>query len=266
MHNAYHALDDYPLSEHYAACENYRQNVLRWESFSQRLSQKSVIFFDVSDALALFPHLELDAKYRLICYLSREYHGIWGRIVAIKRGNRRKPIVTPRSITDPLDADFELPDGATRPMLAIYHDGSPHGHLEALLSEKFLHAIPYTHFATDQWERCICQYPKDFQTNWTIYETLPDPRPHITTTPSGGMILSLCWYHSKGGPGASDGCDTIRLSQHTFFENLTRYLIHQSSKPTLHNPHISAANHYRPGRHRVLSTEQSILIATQNAL
>lgn len=261
-------LDEYPLEAHYSACENYLYNTLNWKLISRRISEEGVIFFDISDVLALFPHLELDTDYRLICYLSREYHGIWGRIAAIKNGSSCEPVNDPEKkwLSKLFHGhQFDLPEGAIPPMETIYNDGSPHGFLEAILAEEFLGAIPYAQFEQAHWDRCILQYPKGFQTDWNIYEKITDLRPHIITTHHGNVIVSLCWQHFENGFGASDGCDVIRFAQHTFVKDLKwhHFANSMNKKRSMYKAQIDDDSRYCKGRQCSVATERSITIAVQ---
>lgn len=86
-----HYLDGYPLEEHYAICRRFLCDGMDWSSISENIRKNGVITFDISNVLSCFPHLELDENYKLICYLTREYHGIWGRIAAVKDGGFFRP-------------------------------------------------------------------------------------------------------------------------------------------------------------------------------
>ena len=77
-------LNYYPFEERYLLCEQFIQSCIDWDGRFKEINLSGVSYFDVSDVISLFPHLELDENYKLICYLSREYHGVWGRIAAIK--------------------------------------------------------------------------------------------------------------------------------------------------------------------------------------
>lgn len=149
MPNPYYSLEQYSLEEHYAACRNFLEKWMDWTAISKGIEQNGVIKFDISDVISLFPHLELDENYKLICYLAREHHGIWGRIAALKYDDPTDHIMPSDNqklsglFHGPL---FELPDCAAPPMEAIYNDGTHEGYYEAVLCELFLKAIPYTHF------------------------------------------------------------------------------------------------------------------------
>jgi len=261
-------IDDYPLKAHYTSCERFLSDELNWKLISKRISDEGVIYFDISNAMNLFPHLELDENYKLFCYLSREYHGIWGRIAAIKNGDSYEPVNNPdKEWLSKLfhGHQFDLPVGAVPPMEAIYNDGSPHGYFEALLAEEFIGAIPYTQFEQEHWDWCIQNYPKSFPSDWNVYERLSDLRPHITTTRHGDVVVSVCWRHFENGFGASDGSDVIRFAQHTFAKNLKwhHFANSMNKKYTMYKAQIDDESRYCKGRHCCVATERSITIAVQ---
>lgn len=261
-------IDDYLLEAHYASCEEFLFGEFDWDLISKRIRAEGVIYFDISNVLSLFPHLELDGDYKLICYLAREYHGIWGRIAAIKNGDSYEPVIKPEDewLSKLFHGQhFELPECAVPPMDAIYNDGTPHGYFEALLAEEFIGAIPYTRFEQEHWDRCIFRYPNSFPSGWNIYENIPDLRPHITITRHGYVTVSVCWHHFENGFGASNGCDRIRLAQHEFSKNLgwRRLTASMSNKHTTYKAHIEDDSRYREGRHCCVSSERAITIAVQ---
>lgn len=268
MNDMLRYIDDYPLEAHYAGCEEFLFTTLDWDLIARRISAEGVIYFDISKVMNLFPHLELDEGCKLICYLSKEYHGTWGRIAAIKNGDSYEPVKDPdKEWLSKLfhGPQFDLPEGAVPPMEAIYNDGSPHGYFEALLAEEFLSAIPYTYFEQELWDKCIFSYPKGFPTDWDIYENIPDLRPHITTTRYGSVIVSVCWHHFENGFGSSDGSDRIRLAQHEFTKNLTwrHWATDRPNKHTLYKGRIDDNSRYREGRHCCVSIERAITVAVQ---
>lgn len=65
--------------------------------------------------------------------------------------------------------------------------------------------------------------------------------------------------------GSSDGCDTIRLSQHEFSKNLSwrRFADKMSGRSGMYKGHIDDDSRYREGRHCCVSTERAITIAVQ---
>ena len=78
-------LSQYPLESHYKICRQYIRQSIDWTEVSNIIREKGTICIDVSNTISLFPHLELDADYCLVCYMTSEYHGIWGRVAAIKK-------------------------------------------------------------------------------------------------------------------------------------------------------------------------------------
>ena len=150
-------------------------------------------------------------------------------------------------------------------MEAIYNDGTPYGYFEAILAEEFLDAIPYTRFEQEHWDNCILRHPDRFQTDWDVYETITDLRPHIIKTQNGNVIVSLCWRHFENGFGASNGCDVIRFAQHTFVKDLKWHHITNklNRKHTMYKAQIDDDSRFYNGRQCSVSTERSITIAVQ---
>ena len=87
-------LDDYPIHSSDEACSRYMA-AIDWRLVSQEIETNGVSCFDVSDTLPLFPHLTLDDDYILFCYVTREYHGLWGRVAALQKDtpSDRKSVV-----------------------------------------------------------------------------------------------------------------------------------------------------------------------------
>ena len=115
----------YPLEEHYIMCERYLKSRIDWSEISAEIKRNGVSYFNVSDILMLFPHLELDEDYDLICYLGNEYHGIWGRIAAIQDDENIEPVFDAETKAAShffMGKEFKLPERAVPPMEAIYHD------------------------------------------------------------------------------------------------------------------------------------------------
>lgn len=62
--------------------------------------------------------------------MAREYHGYYGEIAAIRKGAAGEPLIKEGRYFP----SFTLPDTAVPPPDALYHDGSPHGYPEALVT------------------------------------------------------------------------------------------------------------------------------------
>ena len=238
-----------------------------WNRILEEAHTNHASYFDVSDSLSLFRHLELDKAYILYCYVTHEYHGLWGRVAAVKKNKPLEPIVQDGGrygfFCGP---KLELPDSSVPPMEAIYHDGTPHGYFEALLADMFFHALPYARFEQEFWDNCITSPPNRFDFDWDIYEKLTDWRPYMYTDCYGGVTVSMCWRHFENGFGSSDGCDTIRRSQHHFWNELLllRFLEGQEdASRDMYKSHIDNNKRYRDGRRCCVARERSIIIARQ---
>lgn len=215
-------LDSYPIESTNNACEHYRKS-FDWSGISEEIKQNGAFHFNVSDVLELFPCLSLDERYDLYCYVSREYHGLWGHVAAVRKDTAPNPTnIQPHFL---LGHSFELPDAALPPMEVIYNDGSPFGYLEALLAAKLLTALPYTCFEKDHWQRCAFYPPAHFESEWECYIDLSDWRPRLLRDgwKDRDNTMYLCWRQFENGFGSSDGRDTICLAQHKFLSNLALY-------------------------------------------
>jgi len=258
-------LSDYPLARCNEACSRYMGHV-DWDRISEEAHTNHAAYFDVSDSLPLFSHLELDEEYALYCYVTHEYHGLWGRVAAVKKCEPLEPIVLDGGRNGFFQGpEFELPDSSVPPMEAIYHDGTPHGYFEALLADMFFHALPYVRFEQEHWDNCITRPPKRFDLDWDIFEKLTDWKPYMCTDRYGGVTVSMCWHHFENGFGSSDGCDTVRRSQHHFERSLGfhNFIERRKSMSNMYKSHIDDDKRYRDGRHCCVARERSITIATQ---
>lgn len=261
-----HYLDGYPLEEHYAICRRFLCDGMDWSSISENICQNGVITFDISNVLSCFPHLELDENYKLICYLTREYHGIWGRIAAVKDGDSAAPVI------DPKDAwlsklfhgqHFKLPETAAPPMEAVYNDGSHEGYFEALLCDLFLRAIPYTQFERNNWDIIMTQPPADLEQNWDTRLILPDWRPRAIGGEDTDTIL-LCRRVIENGLGSSNGRDRIYLTQYNFLDSLKMYhALGEKNKHSMCRGQIDDDKRYNENRKCCVSSSSTILIAEE---
>jgi len=261
MNDFWYFLDHYPLEKHYADCKEYMYREIDWSAKSKEIREKRVTYFDVSDVISLFPHLELDENYELICYLSSEYHGIWGRVAAIESGAAKTPVINPE--VKWYFQSFELPESAARPMEAIYNDGTPEGYFEAILCSIFLYAIPYAHYEQESWDRILSAPPADIDKNWNTYITIPDWRPHAVIEERPDTILAFR-QELENGFGGSSGRERIYLTEYSFFEKLIYY--HAFSNRNGHSMYrgrIDNDKRYTGKRHCCVFSESSLLIAKE---
>ena len=216
---------EYPLSERYKACRDYISS-LDWDAYRDAVRANGVAQFDVTDTAALFPHLSLDENYRLTCYLAHEYHGLWGRIAAVKIGEDD----TAAAVKEPpplsrFGPRLEIPDAAAPPLEAVYHDGAPEGYVEAVICSQFLSAIPYASYEQDAWTELIDARPEDFSENWT--ELLYIPSWRIRFYPANGAsrqgrIVAFS-RDFENGLGGSSGIDSIYAASYHFVDDLDLY-------------------------------------------
>ena len=262
MKDEFNRIEDYPLEETKILCERYLSSHIDWSCSSAEIKKTGVSYFDVSDVIDLFPHLELDENYRLICYLGQEYHGIWGRIAAIKNGDDREPAVDSKAeVLSRLfhGQHFEVPECAAPPMEAIYHDGTDEGFLEAILCSLFIKAIPYAHFEYRNREIIMDAPPSDISDGWESYIDITDWMPRRVNN----TIIAIR-REVEDGFGSSDGRDRIYLSQFCFQRNLGMYHAFQSNKKhSMYKSQIDDDKRYNKQRHCCVFTESSVLVARE---
>ena len=257
------SLKQYPLIELTEACSNYMRN-LDWNQISKDARSNFVSCFDVSSSMRLFPHLQLDENYDLFCYITYEYHGLWGRVAAIKKSEDHKAIIKQeRGLLH--GPEFELPDGSVPPMEAIYNDGTPYGYFEAIIAQEFFSGLPYVCFERKNWDHCIATHPKNYKKHWRIFVNFPDFMPHLDFSDDGYVSITACWREFENGFGSSDGKDSIYLRSHSFHNNLKFYLFQESRKNSfgMHKSHIDDDKRYTDARHCCVFNTTSIEIAKQ---
>lgn len=268
MDKSYCYLDHYPLKNLYKICEHYLYNNIDWSHITSKIRKDGMIWFDISDALSLFSHLTLDENYTLVCYLSSEYHGIWGRVAAIRGDISQKPSVKVQGPWTGLfyGVQFELPEEAAAPMEAIFNDGTAEGYFEALLCGQFLSALPYTYHEQNHWDRIVTAPPFHFYSAWDSYIDIEDWRPRIVSDSSDETTLFVFRRKIEHGFGGSSGQDCIYLSQYNFQRRLLWwYRALGRNTSSMYHGHILDDARYTADRRCCVSTTSSILIAREKA-
>lgn len=261
----YFSLADYPLVDRDALCYRYMHD-LDWAEIKRLARENGATFFDVSSAIDLFPHLELDENYRLICYVGSEYHGLWGRVAAVKVGCTIEPVIEDEEHFPSLGRHFDLPDSSAPPMEAIYNDGTPEGYLEALLMANFLMAIPYVHWEQEMWDECLLCQPDDYSQGWNIDVEIPDWSPEIKYEIYFGQLIvtiKAFWRHFENGIGSSDGLDNVSLIKHSFRTDLSHLRRSAPEDNSMYRSHIQDDSRYSLMRRCCVSYSSSITVATQ---
>ena len=255
-------LNYYPLEECYILCEQYLKSCFDWDDITEEIKQNGVTCSTVSDVVQLFPHLELDENYELICYLAQEYHGIWGRIAAIKKGENFKPVFdseTERASILFMGKDFKLPDSATPPMEALYHDGTDEGFLEAVLCSLLLEAIPYLHFENRNLKIIMDSVPPEFNERWNIIVNIEDWMPRYINDSIIALVRKI-----EDGCGSSDGKDRIYLTQFNFQRNLGFYhAFIAKDHHSMYRNQINDDKRYNKNRRCCVFTKSSVLVAEE---
>lgn len=254
-------LSQYPLDEHYRCCRKYINN-MGWEEISDATREKGTIGVDVSNAISLFPHLELDSEYRLICYMSSGYHGVSGSVVAIcnvddcvLRYENNKELNP-----DTLLNKTHIPECALPPMEAIFNDGSAEGYFEAVLFSLFINALPNTYHIHNGGKHVINTLPDGYEDAWEYQVTLVDYSPRYLDD-----TITVLTRRVENGLSGSDGKDRIYLSQFGFCKNVKEYLLWEAlrTKRPIETKHITESNRYSEARKCCVFTESYVLVARE---
>lgn len=256
-------LSHYPLDEHYRACQQYMHSAMDWDKISASIIQANgTVGVDVSDAISLFPHLELDSEYRLICYMTSEYHGIFGEVAAVKQSDDWRPKFDSNKKFHPhlTFNELQMPECTVPAMEAIFHDGTAEGYFEAVLCTLFLEALPDVRFEQDHWYVIMYAPPSDYEKKWEHYVALADWKPRH----SGDTIIALK-RKPENGLGSSDGKDLIFLTQYAFHSSINHAWVAsflRTKHPDTSN-HITSTNRYSDTKKCCLFSHSSVLIARE---
>ena len=254
-------LSKYPLGEHYGVCRQY-MNRLDWDKISDDIRENGTVGIDISDVISFFSHLELDSEYRLICYMTSEYHGIFGQVAAIKKSDDWQPKCEIGPDFKPRGSGNQhaLPECAFPPLEAIYNDGTGEGYFEAVLFSQFLRKLPRAIQLHDHWTYISNVLPDDYEDAWEYQVALADYSPRYTQH----TITALNRVYENGMSG-SDGKDRIYLSQFNFSTSVNDHLLMTvlRTKRPIDTKHITEGNRYSETRRCCVFTESSILVAKQ---
>ncbi len=254
-------LSQYPLDEHYDVCRKYI-NRLNWNKISDDIRKNGTVGIDVSDTISFFSHLELDPEYRLVCYMTIEYHGIWGRVVAVKITDDWQPKCDADQEFHPqlFGNKLDMPECAVPAMEAIFNDGSGEGYFEAVLLSLFLQALPYTRFEQDHWSLIMKTTPDNYEENWEHKVALSNWSPRFSNSTISALSRKV-----ENGFGASDGKDRIYLKQFNFCRNINEQLLMTvlRTKRPIDTKHITEEKRYSDARRCCVFTESSVLVAKQ---
>jgi len=255
-------LNKYPLENHYRISRQYIHQSVDWAEILNVIGKRGAASIDVSNTISLFPHLELDTDYNLFCYMTSEYHGIWGRVVAIKKGEswEQKRDESTIAKQHPFGNKLDIPDFAVPPMEAIYNDGTAEGYFEAVLCSLFLDAIPYTRFEQDRWNIIECSLPENYDDAWDSRVAVADWSPRCS-----GHTLIAFRRVVENGIGASDGKDRIYLTQYMFQKGIRECLFLEDLN-VRSSRHILDDTRYNETRRCCVFTKSSVLVAVQKEL
>lgn len=128
-------LRDYPTDHIKFRCMDVINNQYRIVS-QQANEKKWPVSISVPDLTELFPHLTLDEDYDLFGYYAMEYHGLFGKIAAVKKWDDHTA-----SVEDFLIPIIHLPKEAVDPMEVVYCDGTGEGYFEAILLNNLIRGL-----------------------------------------------------------------------------------------------------------------------------
>lgn len=253
-------LSQYPLNEHYSICRQYMFHSMDWEEIADSIRVNRTIGVDVSDTISLFSHLDLDPEYQLICYMTAEYHGIFGQVAAVKKGDDWNPKRDADKEPHQFFNKLHMPECTLPPMEAIFNDGSAEGYFEAVLCALFLHALPYARFEQKHWPIIISATPGDFDEKWDYQIALSDWKPRYSE-----RSIIVLRREVENGIGSSSGKDRIYLSRFSFHRNVNESLfasVLRTQRPASPN-HITSSNRYSETKRCCVFTQTSILVAEE---
>jgi len=256
-------LGDYPLKERMRMSRNYVYSEIDWETIRRTVYSGAMAVFDVSDAVEMFPHLELDADYDLICYVSKEYHGMHGRVAAIKKGDSSAPVKREESLLDREFGAFDLPESAVFPIEAMYNDGTSEGYLEAVLFQQMIRVLPYAHYQREMWDEIVSEYPEGFPTDWVVYADIGEWTPRAIWDDDENCSIMVCRMEIENGLGASDGRNRIYLTSYSFETELTFYYLQKrmKGKKDEYKGRMENDSRYSEKRRCCVHSQSSVLIA-----
>ena len=200
-----------------------------------------------------------------MCYVSSEYHGICGDVVAIHKDDPKEPIIKPELLAISRmfgGMQYDLPTKAAPPMEAIYSDGTPEGYFEALLYERFLDALPYVHFMHEHWDIYMAKPPAN-PANWVFRVSFADWRPRVYFLQGRPSTIVACVRKIQNGLSGSSGRDEVYLAQYNFQETLALTHMFHSTFYTRVQGKILDDERYTDSRHCCVAGASSILIARE---
>lgn len=262
MNGKIFSLEGYDLDTFYRRSHRYLREIIDWDTISKNVGEKNIVAFPVTDSLELFSHLALDQRYELYCYVTREYHGLWGRVAAVPKENHQKLV---EKIGLFGYTELALPDSAVPPMEALYHDGTPEGYFESVLCAQLFHAMPYVRFERQHHDHIWTEPPADLSVRWNVHIRLPDWTPKVFCE-DGHYTMIACKFESENGFGSSNGRSRIKLSEYSFWNKLS--FLHGIEKmkrvgKDIYLSRIDDDARYGEGRCCCVAKEVSILIAEE---
>ena len=229
-----------------------------------------VSWAEVSDVLTLFPHLALDERYALVCYVYHHYHGVNGKVVAVPKTSSFIPDVkSPGGFNGFWGPIYSVSEDAVPPMEVIYTDGTPEGYFESIMAANTIPNMMLNDFKCTRSHSFIAESPADFPVNWKVYISLTDWRPRIVYNHTQGSC-TLYIVDNQDTIFDEDSLDPkvsyqLFLRSYTFRKTLDLETTIRSNKriiPVSEN-HITDNSRYTEYRRCAIPQEQSILLASK---
>lgn len=250
---------DYPFEETSKKCNDYILS-LDWENIRYVVRNEDFICLDVTDCVKVFPHLELDEDYQLMCYISHEHHGYHGRIAAIKKGESTEGAIEDEPLARHLGI-VDLPETAVNPMEVIFNDGTAEGFLEAVLFSCFLCDIPNNRFRHHKRKDILQEYPDDINSRWDVHIEIMDLRPKAVFE---GNDIKIYLYRREYAKIflPTDGRDEITLSMYVFNKWNFGYWSNKNKKEEyIYKNYVDLEEKYSDIRHTCLFVDLTLQVA-----
>ena len=256
------SLEGYDLDNFYRRSHQYLRETIDWDAISKNVGENGIEAFPVAGSLELFSHLTLDERYELYCYVAREYHGLWGRVAAVPKGDQQDLVVKPGIFGY---TELTLPDSAVPPMEALYHDGTPEVYFESVLCTQLFRAVPYVGFERQNHDNIWTAPPGDLSEQWNVHIHLPDWTPKVFWE-DGHCTMIACKFEYENGIGSSNGRSRIKLSEYSFWSKLSFLHGIEPMKRVgkdIYPSRIEDDGRYGEGRCCCVAKEVSILVAEE---
>ncbi len=258
MNKSIYYLTDYPFEEMGRKCREYTAN-MDWEYIYQTIRCDGYACVDIRDCVDLFSHLEIDEEHALLCYVSKEYHGLYGTVAAIKGDEYAGAYIDPAFVGRFFS--MKLPEKAVNPMEIVYNDGTPEGYMEAVLFSEFITNLPRS-ARMQRRRKVIASYPDDIMYRWDVYVSVLDLHPKIIF--QGDKKSVYIFYREFAGVVLpTDSRDEIILAKYNFDKYGHIYRFDMASKKGIFKTHAQVKGKYSENRNCSLFASTEICIVKQ---